>query len=89
MATAHEVDIKKLEKQVTDVSDALAHLSTPEDWRHLLQIIHRNGWTTPAEYQFAMAILQSMHAQATTIANLRKQLLHASEMVGAKAGAAL
>jgi hypothetical protein len=81
---SHETDIKRLEKQVTDLSDALAHLSTPDDWKHLIAVLRRPGWTTPAELIFASAILDSLQAHATALANTKSRLMKGSEAVMAK-----
>jgi hypothetical protein len=81
---SHSIDIKKLEKLVTDVSDALAHLATPADWKHLITIIRKPGWTTEPEYRFAVAILGSLQGQAEVLLSLKKQLLSTSELVGSK-----
>ena len=78
---AQETDIKRLEKQVTDLSDALAHLATPDDWKRLIIILKRPGWTTPAELIFASAILDSFQAQTKALASLKSQLLKGSEAV--------
>jgi hypothetical protein len=81
---AQETDIKRLEKQVTDLSDALAHLATRDDWKRLILIFKRPGWTTPAEFIFASAILDSFQAQTKGLASLKSQLLKGSEAVVAK-----
>jgi len=82
--TDHKVDIQRLEKQITDVSDALAHLGTKEDFLHLIRIIHRPGWTTPAELAFLRASLEAMHAQARAMQAFRAELVRASEQVGVR-----
>jgi hypothetical protein len=76
-----EHDIKGLEKKVTDLSDALAHLSSADDFRHLIQILRRPGWTTPAELIFAASIVESMLAQTTALAMQKKELLKGAEAV--------
>jgi hypothetical protein len=73
-----------LERKVTDLSKALAHLDNPEDWRELIMILHRPGWTTPAEYIFASGILTSMLDHTEALAKLKKQLLEGSNAVIAK-----
>lgn len=81
MPTTHEVDIRKLETHITELEKSLANLARAEDWKRLIPIIHRPGWTTPAEYLFANAILEAMKAHTTALTNLKTQLLHASEAV--------
>lgn len=84
MSAQHESEIKQLERKINDVSDALSHLSTAEDWRRLILILKRPGWTTPAELIFATAIVDSLHSQVTALASLKGQLLQGSEAVVAK-----
>ena len=80
--TDHKVDIHKLEKQITDVSDALANLGSKEDFLNLVKIIRRPGWTTPAEFQLVRAVLESMEAQTRQLQELKGNLMRASERVG-------
>jgi len=75
-------DIGKLEKKITALSDALAHLGKGTDLKDLLRIIHNPGWTTPAEWLFAMGIIDSMHAQANQLAALSTSLREAAGQVG-------
>jgi hypothetical protein len=81
---ASAIDIQGLEKQVTALSDALAHLATPDDWKKLLIIIRRPGWTTPAELVFASAIINSLQSHTKALAELKIQLMKGSEAVIAK-----
>ena len=80
---ANKADITRLGKQVTDLSDALAKLNTPDDWKRLILILRRPGWTPPAELIFVSAILEAMRAQAIALAGLKAQLLAGSEAVSA------
>jgi hypothetical protein len=84
MPDAHRVDINKLEKKITALSDALAHLSTGDDFRKLIEILRRPGWTTPAEFLFASAIVDAMQAQAVALTTLKGELLKGSQAVTAK-----
>ena len=79
MPTDH--DIKGLEKKVTDLSDALAHLSSADDFRRLIQILKRPGWTTPAEMIFAGAIVDSMLAHTRALAAQKQELLKGADAV--------
>lgn len=79
----NKTDIVRLEKQITALSDALAKLNTPDDWKRLILILRRPGWTTPAELIFVSAILQGMQAQAAALAGIKTQLLKGSEAVSA------
>ncbi len=83
-----EHDVRALEKKVTDLSDALAHLSSGDDLRKLLQILKRPGWTTPAEFIFANTIVDAMLAHARALAVQKQELMKGAEAVtSAKAAA--
>jgi hypothetical protein len=57
------------------------------DDRHtseLLQIIHRPGWTTPAEMLLVYGYLDAISAHAKLIANLNESLLAGARAVAPK-----
>lgn len=74
-------DIKALEKKVTDLSNALAHLGTTDDLKELIRIIHGPGWTTPAEFLLVTSALESISAQTRIVTTQRQQLLAAAREV--------
>jgi hypothetical protein len=82
----HRLDLDHLGKKITDLSDALAKLGTDGDFQRLLKIIHFPGWTTPAEFAFASAIIDHMTVQVRGFADLKGQLMKASEAVGRQQG---
>lgn len=82
MPNGHRIDIKRLEKKVTDLSDALAKLNSKEDFKKLILILRRPGWTTPAEYIFASSIVDTMTAQVKALDKLKGDLLKGSDVVG-------
>lgn len=84
MANGHGADVEALGKKVTQLSDALAHLGSADDFKRLILILRRPGWTTPAEFLFASSIVDHMLAQAAALSNLKAQLVRASEQVAAK-----
>ena len=84
MSQGHGIDISGLEKKVTDLSNALAHLSTAEDFRKLILILKRPGWTTPAEFIFASTIVDAMLGQTRALTAQKQELLKGAEAVGAK-----
>jgi hypothetical protein len=81
----HRVELKKFEKLVTDLSDALAHLGKGTSLRELILILKRPGWTTPAELIFASSIVENMMSQVANLERLQSNLLKGSQMVGAEA----
>ncbi len=80
----HEEHVKILDKKITELSDALAHLGKGADLKELLRIIRFPGYTTPAELAFSVAIIDSMNAQARLLSTLNAQLLAAGKLVIAK-----
>jgi hypothetical protein len=78
----HRHEIEGLEKKITALSDALAKLSSKEDFQRLILIIHNPGWTTPAELAFSQAIVEHMSLQVRSLTTLKDHLLQASEAVG-------
>jgi hypothetical protein len=81
---ATKIDIAKLNKKVTALSDALAKLGKGTDLKDLLRIIRNPGWTTPAELAFTVAILDSMQGQVTQLAKLSGALAKAAKRVSTK-----
>jgi hypothetical protein len=79
----HEDHVKVLDKKITELSDALAHLGKGTDLKELIKIIRFPGYTTPAEFAFTVAILDSMQTQVAALGNQGAQLLAAGKLVGA------
>ena len=59
--------IRELEKKVSALSDALAHLGKGTTLQELLRILRFPGYTTPAELAFNHAILDTMLVQAKVV----------------------
>jgi hypothetical protein len=76
--------IAELDKKITALSDALAHLGKGTDLKELLRIIRNPGWTTPAEFAFATTILDSMHDQVNQLGRMSTRLLDAGKLVSPK-----
>jgi hypothetical protein len=85
----HRAELKRFEKSITELSDALAHLGRGTSLRELILIIKRPGWTTPAELAFASSIVESMTSQVALLERLQNDLLKGSQMVGLEAKAGL
>lgn len=81
----HRAELKRFEKSITALSDALAHLGKGTSLRELILIIKRPGWTTPAELTFASSIVESMTSQVNILERLQGDLLKGSQMVGLEA----
>ncbi len=76
--------IEVLDKKITELSDALAHLGKGTDLKELIRIIRFPGWTTIAELAFAVAIVDSMQLHVNALSHLNTQLLAASKLVATK-----
>ena len=79
---ATKVDIARLEKQVTALSDALAKLNSADDWKRLILILRRPGWTTPAELLLVSGVLDGMRAQVAALGAFKTQFIKGAEAVG-------
>ncbi len=74
--------IKMLDEKISDLSDALAHLGKGTDLVELLRIIRKPGWTTPAEFRFSVALIDTMRIQVEGLAQTSARLLGAAKVVG-------
>jgi hypothetical protein len=86
---AVRVDAKILEKKVTALSDALAKLNSADDFKKLILILRKPGWTTPAEFIFASSIVDTMLAHTKALTLQKDQLLKGSNAVVTRAATAL
>jgi hypothetical protein len=77
----HDSHVRQIDKKVTALSDALAHLGQGTNLKELLRIIRFPGYTTPAELAFTIAMLDGMEAQVRTLAKMETELLAASKLV--------
>jgi hypothetical protein len=82
MASDHAA---RLEGQVKEFRKYLGDLAAPGEYEEFLRIIHRPGWTTPAEFAFVSAILDGMVANVRGLAQMKTALLTASKEVKAAA----
>ncbi|MFT3792579.1 MAG: hypothetical protein QM741_16280 [Rudaea sp.] len=74
--------VHALDKKISALSDALARLGRGTTLAELLKIIRQPGWTTPAEFSFAVALINALHAHIAEIETLQGELLAASKSVG-------
>lgn len=84
MPNGHRVELTKLVTRVHALSDSIAGIGTVREWRELLQIIRRPGWTTPAEFRYALGIVEAMIAQARALRQLKVALMRASRSVATR-----
>jgi hypothetical protein len=81
---SHIDHVKVLDKKITELSDALAHLGKGTDLKELLRIIRFPGWTTPAEFALAITVIDSMQIHANALTKLAPQLLAGGKLVVTK-----
>lgn len=81
---ANRANIDRLEKKITALSDALAHLGSEEDFRELIRIIRFPGWTTPAELLLVTATVDTMLGYARVLTQQKAALLKGSKAVGTR-----
>lgn len=74
-------NIEHLEAQIRRLHRSLASLAD-DDLEELILIIKRPGWTTPAEFLFAVAMVESMQGQVKGLAAQKRALLAGSRAVG-------
>ncbi|CDG81292.1 hypothetical protein [Janthinobacterium agaricidamnosum] len=73
--------IKILDKKISDLSDALAHLGQGTTLKDLLKIIRFPGYTTPAEFAFSIAMVDAMQVQVNALEKAGQDLLAAGRLV--------
>ena len=77
-------DYDDLMKRVKALSGGLANLSNPRQFKELIKVMKRPGWTTPAEFTFASGIIDSMLAHTAALTKLKGDLLNGSRQVGSR-----
>lgn len=81
--------IPQLEARIKELEEVCTALGDNSDCVELLKIIHRPGWTTPAEFTFANSIVESLLGQTRNALALRKTLLAGSREVHSERTAAV
>lgn len=84
MGTGIRIDKSKLKKQISALSDALANLNSADDLKKLILLIKKPGWTTPAEFFFALGLVNSMLSQVRVLDEMKTVLLRGSNAVASK-----
>ena len=75
-------DLPHLEKRIFELKDIFTIMADNSDLEELLKIIHRPGWTTPAEFALVGSVVESLNTQARNVASLRTALVASSRQVG-------
>jgi hypothetical protein len=75
-------ELTRLEAHIQSVKAAHTLLADSTDLDELWKIIHRPGWTTPAERMLVTTSLEYLEAQTRLVATLRQNLLAGAKAVG-------
>jgi hypothetical protein len=75
-------DIDKLATHIRGLQYAIAKLATDNHSEELMRIIHKPGWTTPAEFALMLAGLESAQSQAEILAKHLRGLAGGARQVG-------
>lgn len=82
-ARGHQ-DTGRLEAGIKSLEQSLVALGDRTDFVELLKIIHRPGWTTPAEALLVSGVVDAMLAHVKVLTSLKQALLTGSRAVGTK-----
>ena len=74
-------DRPSLEGRIRNLSAQLKHVAAGADFEEMLAIIHKPGYTTPAEYLLVSGIVDAMHEHARAMASLKQVLINGSRAV--------
>ena len=74
-------NIPQLEAKIKELRAVCESVGDDSDLVELLKILHRPGWTTPAEFIYANSIVESLTSQARNVVALRKTPLAGSREV--------
>ena len=80
----HEIDIGRLEKSIATVRDRLEVLAQEDDLAELIKIIHKPGWTTPAEFMLVHGVVETIGKQVEVIEVLKRNLVEGSGQIAAE-----
>jgi hypothetical protein len=75
--------VKDLERHIGNLRKALTDLAAPTPLEELLKIIHRPGWTTPAEFALVTLNLDTMTSMARAMLQIKGDLIKAAGQVKA------
>jgi len=78
------MDPKQIESRCKELTHALNGLADNKEFDELRTIIHKPGWTTPAEALLVQGLLESMLAHANHMAGLKQTLMAGARSVGTK-----
>ena len=72
MANDH---VKRIEGLLKDLRGELGKVSAPAPFEEFLKVIHRPGWTTPAEFALVTGLLDGMITTARALEQMKAALV--------------
>ena len=78
------MDTKQIETRCQELTHALKGVADNKEFDELRTIIHKPGWTTPAEALLVHGLLESMLAHVKHMAGLKQTLMAGARAVGTK-----
>jgi len=82
-----EHDLKTLESGIRRLQKNIDGLRDDDGFAELLRIIHRPGWTTPAEFQLVFGLVEIIDSHLRALVTMRELLVRSSREVGVHTGA--
>jgi hypothetical protein len=73
--------IAHLEEQLRDLHTGLRDLASGYEVEELIGIIHKPGWTTVAEAELFIGLVESMVAQTRNLSSLQRVLFNGAAKV--------
>lgn len=74
-------DIARLERDIRTLQKTVQALARDDVYNQLLELIHRPGWTTPAEFLLVDGAVNSMTAQLRELTALRDTVVVAARQI--------
>jgi hypothetical protein len=79
-----EHDISSLEEAVNNASEVLREINDGNMLPDILEIIRQPGWTTPAEFVFALAMTESLTRELETARRTMQGIMAGARRVSTK-----
>ncbi len=75
-------ELSQVEAHIQALKTSHAVLASSDELDELWKIIHRPGWTTPAELAFLVNGLESIKSQTLQLTSLKQGLVRSASLVG-------
>ncbi len=74
-------DIDRLAAKIKSLVAEIDKYAGDDRWNVLLELIYKNGWTTPAEYRLVDGVVEHLTQQLRTVETLQNTLFDGSRLV--------